>query len=181
MGVIRYVIASFAIMASHISYGADLYELRVGLVWHYEIEGAEQKAARSSISRSVVVNDIEWFELIEYGERFWVRNSQQGQVEAVNFYDRELNTSEPIEEVLVFKYPVTVGENWGDTNSKSSYLGRRDVQVQAGTFSCHVYRFDLGAGAYSESCVAEGVGVVFNEFKGSGESIEVSKLVRYER
>jgi len=181
INAMRPIIALIALFFSHLSYGGDLYKLRVGLVWQYELEGAEQKVAKNSIIRSVVVNEVEWFELSEYGERFWVRNTEQGQVEAVNFFDRDIDLSEPAEEVLIFKHPASVGETWGRPNSPTSYLGLREVTVPAGTFNCHMYRFDLNAGAFSESCIAEEIGVVVNRFKRSDGSTEVSKLSRYEK
>ena len=174
-----YVVVLILLIVSHHSVGAGLYDLRSGRVWVYAIEGAEQNAT-SSIERSIKINDVDWYELVEYGERFWIRNTPQGQVEAANFFEREINLSEPIEEIMVFKYPASVGDEWGDMGAKSSYLGLRNVRVPAGAFDCHLYRFELGEGAYSESCVAEGIGVVFNEFKNSAGKLDVSKLVRYE-
>lgn len=177
----RIIITLVVLFSAQALSAAGLYQLRVGLVWYYELEGAAQETARSSINRSVVANGVEWFELTEYGERFWVRNASQGQVEAVNYFDSDFNVSEPVEEALIFKYPAAIGETWGSPESPTAYLGRRKITVPAGTFECHVYRFDLGGGAFSESCIAEGIGVVFNKFKDNSGNTEVSKLLRFEK
>ena len=175
----RHLIILFLLLFSSSLSIAGPYELRTGLTWTYELTGGEQNEVINSVPRSVVIDGVEWFELNEYGERFWVRNTEQGQVEAVNYYERDLDASEPIVESLVYKFPVLVDETWGDPDSPVIYLGLRDVTVPAGEFTCHLYRFDLGDGATSESCVSNGAGVVLNEFKNVDGTRQVSRLVRY--
>ena len=177
----RTIITLIILFSVQLVLAEELYQLRVGLAWYYELEGASQETVRSSINRSVVANGVQWFELTEYGERFWVRNTSQGQVEAVNYFDSDFNVSGPVEEALVYKFPTAIGETWGDPESPTTYLGLRKITVPAGTFECHVYRFDLGGGAFSESCIAERIGVVFNEFKNDSGNTEVSKLLRLEK
>lgn len=101
------------------------------------------------------------------------------QIEAVNFFDRTPAPDEKAEIVLMFKYPAEPGETWEKHFSPTTYLGKKKRTVPAGTFRCHEYRIDMQAESYSLSCIATGVGVVYNEFVNEDGEKMISRLKEY--
>ncbi len=177
------VIALMSLFFVQVVSAIELYPLHLGAVWWYEAElnGVPQEIMQSYIQHSVVVDGVEWFELVEDGQRFWVRNTPDGQAEAENYFDRDLNISEPIDEVLIFKYPAVVGETWSGVESSIAYLGLHTIEVPAGVFECHMYHFKDMDEVFSESCIAEGVGIVYNKFKDDGNKTSVIKLLKMDK
>ena len=157
-----------------------LFDLHVGMSWTYQVEGEDSKTVTNKITAVRTIGGQQWYKLIEYGDIFWVRNTERGQVEAANFFARDPAPEDKPEEALVFKYPVTNGETWDNLESPTTYNGTEVVTVPAGTFECHIYFIDMGNGSYSKSCIANNVGVVYNEFVPDEGSKEISRLIRYE-
>ncbi|WP_417585875.1 hypothetical protein [Nitrincola sp.] len=175
----RYIsIALFCFTQS--AFADSLFSLTVGAKWIYELEGGTSKTITNSIKEVRTVDGKDWYRLSEYGETFWVRNTEQGQVEAVNFVNQDPDQLNNPEEILVFKYPAEVGETWPNMGSPTTYKGIQTYTVPAGTFDCHEYYIDLGEGYYSRSCIAIDIGVVYNVAVLDGGKKEVSKLIRYE-
>lgn len=153
-----------------------IYELVVGTRWHYTVNGDQNNPVHSLIRRVKTIGSHQWYELSEYGDRFWIRNTAKGQVEAVDWFNAEPNSKQLVVTSLVYKFPATVGDAWLIGDSKVSYTGTVNVTVPAGRFECHVYHFDLGDNQYSQSCVAESVGVVYSVFVGADGTKHTSEL-----
>jgi hypothetical protein len=149
--------------------------LKPGLSWTYEVEGETTTTVTNKILRTVFFNNTEWYELEEYGKKFWIRNTELGQVEALYFHESTA------EEGVVFKFPAKPGESWMIHEDKHVYLGQFEVSVPAGKYRCHMYLINMGSGSYSKSCIAENVGVVFNEFKLKGKKKQISRLVSFRK
>ncbi|WP_155247331.1 hypothetical protein [Teredinibacter turnerae] len=122
-----------------------LFYFHVGATWTYQVEGGHQETVTNRVSEIRAVNGKNWYKLIEYGEVFWVANSEKGQVEAVNFFEGNPGQLEVPEEILVFKYPAKIGETWNNNESPTTYSGLEKITVPAGSFECHSYYIDMGA------------------------------------
>lgn len=157
-----------------------LFELRVGASWTYVVSGNEEYIVTNRIMEQRSAQGITWFRLSEYGDTFWIRNSKQGQVEAVDLFNSDFDPAQARNEGLIFKFPANAGDQWNMDFSPTTYRGIRTTKVPAGSFSCHEYFIDMGNGSYSLSCIAEGLGVIYNETVFEDSSREVSRLLRYE-
>lgn len=161
-----------------------LFPLAVGEYWVYEISaGNQHRTIENRISASHTIGDTEWFLSVEYGENFWIRNSPEGQVEAVNLYNKgetsavfEQLDAKTIHEELLYKFPVKTGDSWVTLENVLRYEGKKIMTVPAGTFECHDYSITQYGQTYSRSCIAEGVGVVYSDNTLPDGTLEVSRL-----
>lgn len=169
------------LLVSQAASAEPLFYFHVGTAWTYEVEGSTTSTVTNTVSEVRTVNGKNWYKLVEYGETFWVGNTERGQVEAVNFFDGNPEQLDEPEEVLIFKYPATVGETWNNAGSPTTYKGKQTITVPAGIFDCHVYFIDMGLGYYSKSCIANNVGVVYNEAILENGVKEISKLIKYDQ
>lgn len=176
----RYILL-FLLIFSQSALSDSIFSLHVGDKWIYQIEGGSTNSATNSVAEVRTINGKNWYKLIEFGDSFWVRNTDLGQVEAVNFFDRTPDQFDVADEVLVFKYPAKVGETWPNNDSPVTYRGVKTITVPAGTFDCHEYYIDLGGDYYSLYCIAINIGIIYNEAVLYNRTKEISKLVRYEQ
>lgn len=160
-------------------YGQELYDLEVGKTWKYAVSGKEPYEVVNHISRSKIIDGKRWFQLIEYGEKFWVINSSQGQMEAVNLNETDAEKTDNLGVELIFKFPAHAGETWVSAGTPTKYIGIKEISVPAGKFRCHMYHMDLGGKDYSDTCIAKGVGVIYNEAILDGGEKEISRLLSY--
>jgi len=163
-----------------------LFPLEVGRYWKYQVKGKQESRAENSIAASLKIGNTEWFESIEYGERFWIRNGKQGQVEAVNLYGKGENAAvfenidpKVIHEELMFKFPAEKGESWSTLDNTIRYEGKQIIKVPSGEYNCHMYSITQYAQTYSHSCIAEGVGIVYSDNTLPDGGKEVSELVEW--
>lgn len=165
----------------------ELYRLETGLYWQYRvIHGQESNTVENNIVGSQRIGNITWFESVEYGERFWIRNTPAGQIEAVNLYTQkdtaaifEQLDAKALHEELMFKFPATAGDSWTTLENTIHYEGLRSISVPAGNFHCHQYSISQYGQTYSHSCIAEGVGVVYSDNLAPDGVLEVSELVAW--
>lgn len=169
-----------------------LFPLVVGHFWIYEIGmDDETSTVENKIAASQVIGDTEWFLSIEYGEKFWIRNSPEGQVEAVNLYTKgedaaifERLDPKTIHEELIFKFPAQAGDNWVTLDNVLRYEGQRIFTVPAGTFQCHYYSItqpfiDKQGQTYAHNCIAEGIGVIYSDNTLPDGTLEISRLKKW--
>lgn len=168
---------------------AVLFPLAVDQYWVYEIllddEGAIME---NQITSSQMIGGTEWFLSIEYGEKFWIRNTAEGQVEAVNLYTKGENAAvfeqldpKTIREELLYKFPAQAGDSWVTLENVLRYDGKKILTVPAGTFECHSYSVapyfaNKQGQTYSHSCIAEGIGVVYSDNTLPDGKLEISRL-----
>ena len=157
-----------------------LFELKVGKYWRYAVSGEKQHEVKNYIAKSKIINGREWFQLIEYGEKFWISNSSEGQLEAENLNETEAENTSDLGVSIIFKFPAEVGDSWKTYfGTHTKYIGLKTISVPAGTFTCHMYHMDLRGNDFSNTCIAEGVGVVYNESRLNNQTKEISKLIEY--
>ena len=166
-------------LISSIARAESLYDLKVGSTWTYQVEGGSSDTVTNSITGMQQIQGKIWYKLVEYGDTFWVRNDDSGQIEAANFFDSEPTPQDEPEEVLIYKYPAKAGETWDADGTPITYKGLSTVTVPAGTFDCHEYLIDMGPGFYSRSCITAGIGVIYNEAVLEKGVKQVSRLVAY--
>lgn len=162
---------------------SSLYQLRVGASWTYEVEvkGSVSYPVVNHIVDKHLVDGVEWYQLVEFGDYFWVANTDEGQVEALMNYLDETPPPEGVGVLLTFKFPAQLGEQWTMAYGEVvTYQGTQDMTVPAGSFTCHLYFIDIQKDGYSEFCIAEGVGVVYNASELNGGPLEVARLIAYE-
>jgi len=157
----------------------SLFDLKKGSTWTYEVVDVQKYKVVNKVSAVKNIRGVNWYKLIEYEEVFWVRNSERGQIEAVNFVDISLSQTVTPVEVLIYKYPAEKGDEWDVFGSPVRYQGLQKVTVPAGSFNCHMYFFDMGNSNYSKTCIAKDIGVVYNENVLNNKTKEVSKLIAY--
>jgi len=157
----------------------NLYPLEVGKYWKYSVSGSKPYEVENHISRSKEINGKHWFQLIEYGERFWISNSSEGQIEAVNLYETEAEDYRNLDISVIFKFPVNHGDTWNSGGTPVKYIGEKLINVPAGEFRCHMYHMDLGGINYSDTCIAVDIGVIYNETILNEQDRQVSKLIEY--
>jgi hypothetical protein len=162
------------------AFAEPLYPLEVGMYWVYEVDEGETHQVTNRVLSNKTILGQQWFQLNEYGESFWIRNGDGGQVEAANLYDTDAEKVDVIEEILVFKYPFVAGETFDSGGDLVRVEGEKTVTVPAGTYACVSYYVDFGGGEYTRNCVAKGVGVVENEYVSEGLK-SVSRLVKHGR
>jgi hypothetical protein len=166
---------------------ATLFPLEVGQYWVYEIRLGEEKAlVENHIAGSQTIDGTEWFLSVEYGEKFWIRNSEEGQVEAVNLYTKsehaavfEQLDAKTLREELLFKFPARPGDSWITLENVLRYEGIKTYTVPAGTFECHHYSITQYGVAYSRSCIAEGIGIVYSDNLDASGEWEISRLTHW--
>jgi hypothetical protein len=156
-----------------------LYPLEVGMYWTYQVGDVEKSVTNRIVSSKNILGN-EWFQLNEFGDTFWIRNSDKGQVEAINLWGTGAENVTTIEELLVYKYPYQVGETYMLGEDSITIETEKTVTVPAGSFQCTPYRIQMNESDYSISCIAQGVGVVENEFMNQGR-LSVSRLLEYGR
>lgn len=163
---------------------AALFPLAVGQYWVYEIRAGEQYATvENRITASRRIGEQEWFLSEEFGEKFWIRNSTAGQVEAVNLYTKgehaavfEQLDPKTLREELLYRFPAQAGDSWVTLENVLRYEGKKTITVPAGTFECHSYSITQYAITYSHSCIAEGVGVIYSDNLRPDGHLEISRL-----
>jgi len=154
-----------------------LYPLAVGMYWTYQVGDVEKPVTNRIVSSKTILSN-KWYQLNEFGDTFWIRNTEQGQVEAINLWGTGAENVTTIEELLVYKYPNKAGETYNLGEDSITIEAEKTVTVPAGTFQCTPYRIQMTEIDYSISCIAQGVGVVENEFMNQGR-LSVSRLLEY--
>jgi|GEM_PF-1761569 len=154
-----------------------LYPLEVGMYWTYQVGDVEKPVTNRIVSSKNILGN-EWYQLNEFGDTFWIRNSDKGQVEAINLWGTGAENVTTIEELLVYKYPYQVGETYMLGEDSITIEAEKTVTVPAGSFQCTPYRIQMTESDYSISCIAQGVGVVENEFMNQGR-LSVSRLLEF--
>jgi len=172
------ILASVLLLAGT-TLAAPLYPLEVGMYWTYQVGDVEKSITNRIVSSKNILGN-EWFQLNEFGDTFWIRNTDQGQVEAINLWGTGAENVTTIEEILVYKYPYQVGETYMLGEDSITIEADKTVTVPAGTFQCTPYRIQMTESDYSISCIARGVGVIENEFMNQGR-LSVSRLLDYGR
>ncbi len=169
--------------------GKVLFPLSIGQYWIYQVKsGTKSGTIENRIVSSRTIGNIEWFLSMEYGDKFWIRNTPAGQAEAVNLYTKgedaaifEQLDPKVIREELLFKFPAKAGDQWVALENTLRYEGRRRIDTPAGSFDCHWYSItsyliDKKGQTYSHSCIAEGVGVVYSDNLLEDGTLEISRL-----
>jgi len=164
-----------------------LYPLEAGLYWIYEAEkNGQTLRIENHIEAAITIGKQPWFLSLEYGERFWIRNALEGQVEAVNLFNKKPQDAvfekldpKAIRQELLFKFPAQKGDHWAMLENTLRYEGLQTLTVPAGTFKCHAYSITQHQQTYAHSCVAEGVGVIYNENQLENGDWEVSRLLEW--
>jgi hypothetical protein len=170
---------AFALCYVGVVVAEPLYPLEVGMYWVYELEEDPGNPVTNKVISKKTILGNAWYELEEYGDTFWVRNSDQGQVEAFNLFNTDAQNVSEIEEVVIYRYPYRAGETYSIEEDVITIEGERTITVPAGTFQCIDYRIDMPPGPdYSLNCIAPGVGVVYNEFLMEG-TMSISRLIKY--
>lgn len=188
---------SLAVLAMAAQKGSEsaavLFPLSQGQSWVYRayVKGSDKdeldsepqfKESKSYINDIITVDGVDWYQLEEYDNRFWIRNSGAGQMEAVNLFgmkSEDLKGFNPkaLREELVFKFPAKEGEVWNAMESTLRYEGLETKKVPAGTFQCHSYAMIQDGIVYSHSCIAEGMGVIYSDSLLENGLYEVSELL----
>ncbi len=167
------------------AFSEGLFELEVGSYWVYEVsDKSSKRTVTNYIADEKQIEHIKWFQLIEYGEKFWIRNTDEGQSEAVNLYTMDTNQldrldAKVVREELMFKHPAKVGERWIILENYIEYTGQQTVEVPAGKFKCHMYSITQYEITYSHSCIAEGVGIIYADNLMENGEKEVSLLTEW--
>lgn len=175
----RLIILLCSIVTSPV-YADVLFELHVGAEWLYEMEGTENRQGVVRIETAHAVDGVLWYRLNEFGEVFWIRNGDGGQIEALNVdEDGPHMRGDADDELLVFHYPAEAGERWSFFDTEVTYQGVRSMSLPAGGFDCHAYHLDMGDGDYSLSCFTPEVGLVYNEAVLEGGPKTVARLLRF--
>lgn len=163
----------------------ELFPLGVGSSWTYEV-GTEARRVENTITTSLTIGTTTWYLYQEFGEKFWIRNGPEGQLEAVNLYNKGENAAifeqldaKSIREELLFRFPARAGESWVMLENEIRYEGQREMSVPAGTFDCHYYSISQYGQTYSHTCIAEQVGIVFSDRQLPDGSWETSSLVAW--
>ena len=162
----------------------ELFTLETGKYWSYQIhKGDEQATVKNVVADSKWLGDTQWFLLVEYGEKFWVRNTAKGQVEAVNLYSKEPDDlifvqldPKAVREELIFKFPARPGDSWITLENNIRYEGVYSKTVPAGIYHCHLYSISRYGEIYSHSCIAEDIGVIYSDNLLESGEWEVSEL-----
>jgi len=117
-----------------------------------------------NVIKSSTANDNTWYLYNEFGDKFWLRNHNGYQYEAIDAFDKELPNSVTYSEIVFYppdKTPDTYKSSGGDIKYSKC---EKPLTVPAGTFPCHIYRVDLGYGNYSINYYAIGIGLIRNEY-----------------
>lgn len=164
----------------------ELFPLTVGSHWKYQTDNSPTLIENAIVS-SLQIGDTRWFLYREYGEKFWIRNGPEGQLEAVNLYNKgehaaifEQLDAKSVREELLFRFPAKPGDTWVMLENEIRYEGLRDMTVPAGSFSCHFYSITQYGQAYSHTCIAEQVGIVFSDRQLEDGSWENAVLVEWQ-
>ncbi|MBZ2190548.1 hypothetical protein K8B33_15670 [Alcanivorax sp. JB21] len=173
------ILVSSAMLAFQ-AHAEELFALNAGAEWFYEMEGGEAPEAVVRIDETRSVHGVVWYRLDEFGDVFWVRNGDGGQIEAVEAGDNGPDEKRFYEEVLVFRYPAEPGERWELFDTEFTYQGLRPVDVPAGRFDCHAYHLDMGDGRYALSCFVPKIGLVYSESVLDDGEKTVARLVRFD-
>lgn len=163
----------------------ELFPLEVGSSWTYQV-GDKAALAENTITTSLIIGTTTWYLYQEFGEKFWIRNGPEGQLEAVNLYNKGENAAifekldaKSVREELVFRFPANPGESWITLENEIRYEGLRKMDVPAGTFNCHYYSITQYGQTYSHTCIAEQVGIVFSDRQLPDGNWETSTLLRW--
>ncbi len=163
-------------------FAEPLFYFHTSSSWSYQVTKDNSKSViTNKVLELRTIDGQNWYKLSEYGEIFWVNNKEYGQVEAVNFYEKDPSPNSKAEEVIVFKYPAKIGETWENYGSPTTYLGIKTVKVPAGEFECHMYNIDMENNNYSKTCIAKNIGPVYNEAALYNEPVEISELINYKK
>jgi len=168
------------LLFSTVVHADALYDFKVGTKWTYAIDGSSETVTNFVEDKVTTKNGRTWFKLVEYGESFWVANSEHGQIEAFEHYNASLKSGALPKEYLVFKFPAQVGEVWNKTDVPTTYEGIVTLEVPAGKYDCHLYVIDMADGNFNKSCIAEGVGVVYSESVLNNGPKETARLIKIE-
>jgi hypothetical protein len=190
---VRLITIFLLVFALCMRVGADtLFPLEPGKFWTYRVTNNSGLTTEPEIINRVVtsvkIGDVTWYQLDEFEETFWIRNSSEGQLEAVNLFDRdgkELRTElerlipQAVREQLLFKFPVAEGDEWEVFDSTVRYDGTLNISVPAGNFDCHMYSVSQLGHIYSRSCIAENVGIVYSDLVLENGDTVTSRLVKW--
>lgn len=158
---------------------AEFYPLQVGNQWKYIVHANPEYEMVNEVLDKVVVDKVTWYKLKEFEDIYWVRSGENGQLEAMNWAGMEKTDSSPVEEILVYSFPLhksTLYDAGEDTIAV--YLPAQTVKTAAGEFKCIMYQIGLDKKNHTKNCVAEGVGIVWSDLITEGES-EVAELVEF--
>jgi len=167
----------------------SLFPMEVSRSWTYRVhfEGKPDSAREvtNGIIETIDIEGVTWYSLQEYGDRFWIRNSDIGQMEAVNIYGRKPHDLEGIDSKVIrqevmFKFPVKKGESWVILENTLRYEGLESKKVPAGEFQCHLYSITQYGQTYSHSCIAEDIGVVYSDNILENGEKEISELLHWQ-
>ena len=157
--------------------GPALIPLAVGNTWTYtRLETNE--TLQSKVEKSQNLNGTTWYLYNEVGERFWVRNEGMNQYEALDFYDAEEIKGEEIKTAMVLNVDAA-SYSFESVESASYRKCKTSITVPAGTFACHLIRFELGQGEYSENYFKEGIGLLKSTYHTSNDTRTI-ELVDYQ-
>jgi hypothetical protein len=149
--------------------------LRVGNQWvkqttNFDSAGAVVYTQQDTIRilRDTTIQNERWY--IGYGI---LTNRTEG------LYDYQPGSSSPAS--LKFKYPVSAPTSYFYRGIMVKVLSTTDtVSVQAGTFTCHLYRTGIDSVSYFDDYYSPGIGLIkhesFNPLKAGG----VYKYLEYE-
>jgi hypothetical protein len=157
----------------------EVIPLTVGNSWHYQINGASSVVESSYIEKKERWGDVQWYLMNNLGVRSWVRNSRQGQVEAVKFLGNSGDKKGRLVENLVMKFPYRESENYTTDYAEVSVQNcLRPVKVPAGEFKCVKYTYSANDGDYYIHYVVPEVGIVKSESYKDGK-VKVAELKVY--
>ena len=157
----------------------ELYPLKVGNYWKYEVKGKSTYFVTNKVVDKKVIGHKTWYKYIEYGEIYWIRNGKGGQYEAMDWLDNANPKTKPKHEVLFFKYPLKSTIQYKvPSNTIQALLPLKSIKTPAGEYRCILYKMITKGKVLAENCIAPGVGVVWSKAIFDGE-VEVSRLVEY--
>lgn len=182
-----FVFTSCISLHSH-SFAADksqgkppvLIPLAVGNTWKYRNRDKPGEIIISTVEKSQLANGITWFLYNEMGDKFWVRNDGMTQYELLASFSKNTIDMSNLQEALVLSTPGNKPYSYTLEGYSVTYTPCTEpITVLAGTFYCHIYKFDLGDGYYSITYYAENIGVLLNKYYSSS-GYEVLELFDYQ-
>ena len=149
-----------------------LIPLAEGNEWVYQINGNANDTITNSILKSLTVDDQTWYLLEEFRDTFWVRNSDEGYIQASNYLGLpEIGNDPKIEELLVLKTPQPDIAPYETVGGQTIHYQpcTEPLTVPAGTYSCHQFKFELTPTEYSIHYYAPDTGLIKSSFYRQGE------------
>jgi hypothetical protein len=154
----------------------ELIPLQIGNTWEYVNAQGGGELKRTFVDKKQVIDGQEWFLLNEFGSRFWVRNGNRVQYEAVDYFDMDEIDGDLNEEIVL---DITRSEyTFEGVEKVISGKCPKQITVPAGTFDCYAIQMVLDQESYSVTFYALGVGVVKSIYH-TPEEHEVLELKQY--